>query len=117
MVYGDVVLAEEVRQARQAAVGHLLLGLVGGAVAAWTWQDPWQVLSWFPGLRGIVAFLAVAAALYELASGIQHWQKANRLAEVPAGREASVEPAAGCRRCGRPLLPGRQDCAVCGEPA
>lgn len=114
---GEVVLAEEVRAARQNAVGHLLLGLVGFAVAAWAWDDPWRVLSILPGLRGVTVFLAAASGLYELAVGVQHWQKASHLAEVPgaapgAGRSEPVP----CRRCARPLLPGAADCVVCGEP-
>lgn len=116
MVYGEVVLAEEVRQARQQAVKHLLLGVVGGAVAAWVWQDPWQLFWLIPGLRGIVTFLAVAAALYELAAGIQFWQKASRLEEAPARSPGQEDRLDRCRRCARPLLPGAGSCAICGEP-
>jgi hypothetical protein len=113
---GELVLAEEVRAARQKALTHLLLGFVGGALAAWAWADPWGVLRILPGLGGIVAFLAAASALYELGVGVQYYQKASRLAEIPGGPPGAAGPSP-CRRCARPLLPGMADCAVCGEPA
>lgn len=117
MVYGEVVLAEEVRAARHQAFKHLLLGVVGGAVAGWVWMDPWRVLSILPGLRGIVTFLAVAAALYELVVGAQFWQKASRLEEAPRMPSPDLDRGLDrCRRCVRPLLPGAGSCAVCGEP-
>ena len=115
---GELVLAEEVRAARQQALTHLLLGFVGGAVAAWAWTDPWGVLGILPGLRGVVTFLAAASCLYELGVGIQYYQKATHLAGVPgAAPGPTLAGPLPCRRCARPLIPGAPECAVCGEPA
>jgi hypothetical protein len=116
---GRLVMAEEVRAARQQALTHVLLAFVGGAFAGWCWTDPWGVLGFLPGLRGIVTFLAAAACLYELVVGAQYYQKASHLADVPAGASPGpgVEGPWPCRRCGRPRIPGEADCGICGEPA
>ena len=98
---------------RAVAVKHVLLGVVGLALAAWLWSDEsWAVRGYLFGLDGLFVLLLSVAGLYELAMGILHYQSATRIDEAPT---AYSLPTA-CRRCSRPLVRGSPDCPVCGEP-
>jgi hypothetical protein len=73
---------DRLRDARTQGLTHVVLGLVGVGVAVWIWESLFRFLGGLGFFRGPFTFLAAAAALYELAVGVQFFREAGALEEL-----------------------------------